>query len=314
MSHHHIQYLQRAAIDTVKWDQCIDTASNGLVYGYSVYLDNMARQWDALVLNDYEAVMPLPWKKKYGLYYLAHAPLTASQGVFGKAVTETLTEAFIRAIPARFKVVDLLMNPANVLPHSRLQLMRSNYVLDLNRAYEVISSHYKNNIRRNIKKAQQLGCRYATDVPVEEVIKLAHWQMQQHVTNITDDDYEHFTRLYHQLEASRQAICCGVYTDANELVASCVYFFSHGRAYYVLVGNHPNGKTIGASHYLIDRFIAANAGKPLLLDFEGSDIPSLAFFYGSFGSHKEEYPVLQYSRLPWWLRWAKKGFPQWQPS
>jgi hypothetical protein len=308
MSHNNIQYLQRAVINTAKWDQCIDTASNGLVYGYSSYLDNMARQWDALVLNDYEAVMPLPWKRKYGLYYVAHAPLTASQGVFGRDMTEAMTDAFIQAIPTRFKVVDVLMNPANVLPGSRLQAMRSNYVLDLNSTYEELSSNYKDNIRRNIKKAQQLGCRYATDVPVEEVVKLAHWQMQQHVTNITNEDYAHFTRLYYHLAAKGRAICCGVYTKANELVASCVYFFSHGRAYYVLVGNHPNGKTLGASHYLIDRFIAAHAGEPMLLDFEGSDIPSLAFFYGSFGSRQEIYPALQYTRLPWWLRW-KKPFP-----
>lgn len=297
------------AIDTVKWDHCIDKAPNGLIYGYSGYLDNMAGQWDALVLNDYEAVMPLPWKKKYGLYYVAHAPLTASQGVFGNNITEALTREFIQAIPTRYKLVDILMNPFNVLPHSNLQSLRSNYVLNLNNTYGEISKNYKNNIRRNIKKAQQLGCRYATDIPVEEVIKLAHWQMQQHITNIRDEDYGHFITLYHQLAAEGRAICCGVYTSTNELVASCVYFFSHQRAYYILVGNHPNGKTLGASHYLIDRFIAAHAGKPMLLDFEGSDIPSLAFFYESFGSHKEIYPVLQYQRLPWWLSWKKKGFP-----
>ena len=305
-----IQYLDRAQINAAKWDNCITTAPNGLIYAHAFYLDRMAVRWDALVLNDYEAVMPLPWKKKGGIHYLAHPPLTASLGVFGASVTAAMTSQFIQAIPARFKLVDLSLNPANFLPGSAWQSVRSNYVLDLRTPYELIYNQYRNNVRRNIKKAQQLNCRYATGVPVEEIIKLAHWQIQQQVTNILEEDYTHFKDLFHYLASQHMATTSGVYTASHELVASCVWFYSHGRAYYILVGNHPNGKTIGASHYLIDRFIEAHAGQELLLDFEGSDIASLAFFYSSFGAVKEIYPSLQFQRLPWWLRWKSKGFPK----
>jgi hypothetical protein len=92
----------------------------------------------------------------------------------------------------------------------------------------------------------------------------------------------------------------------NELVASCVFFFSHGRSYYILVGNHPNGKTIGASHMLIDAFIKDHAGEKNILDFEGSDIRNLAFFYNSFGAENEIYPALKINRLPFYLKWLKK--------
>lgn len=310
MSQHSIQYLRRAQIDTVKWDHCLSMASNGLIYGYSFYLDRMACDWDALVLNDYEAVMPLPWKKKWGIHYIAHPPLTASLGIFGALITAEITRLFIDAIPARFKLVDILLNPANFLPDSGVQSMRNNYVLDLRPAYEDIYSQYRNNVRRNIRKAQQLNCRYVTEVPVAEVIKLAHWQIQQQTTNIMEEDYTHFEALFHYLQANQAAEACGVYTVNNELVASCVWFYSSGRAYYILVGNHPNGKTLGASHYLIDRFIEAHAGEELVLDFEGSDIDSLAFFYSSFGGVKEVYPALQFQRLPWWMGWKSKGYPK----
>ena len=70
MSESSIRYLTRREIDTTKWDHCIDTAGNGLIYAYSFYLDHMARNWDALVLNDYEAVMPLTWNSKFGIRYL----------------------------------------------------------------------------------------------------------------------------------------------------------------------------------------------------------------------------------------------------
>jgi len=310
MSNHSIQYLQRTQIDTVKWDNCLAAASNGLIYAYSFYLDRMAANWDALVLNDYEAVMPLPWKKKWGTSYLAHPPITASLGIFGIAVTVEITNLFIQAIPARFKLVDLLLNPANFLPGSGLQTIRNNYVLDLRSSYEDMNGQYRNNVRRNIKKAQQLNCRYVVSVPIEEVIRLAHWQIQQQTTNIGEEDYIHFKDLFQYLQSKQLAEACGVYTPNNELVASCVWFYSNRRAYYILVGNHPNGKTLGASHYLIDRFIEAHAGQELILDFEGSDIASLAFFYSSFGAVNETYPALQFQRLPWWMQWKSKGYPK----
>ncbi|MGZ8544622.1 MAG: hypothetical protein ACXWV0_04965, partial [Flavisolibacter sp.] len=90
-----IQYLEQSAINRTLWDQCIDKAGNGLVYAYSWYLDRMADHWDALVLNDYEMVMPLPCRRKYGFYYLYQPFLTAQLGLFGNDVTEEALEKFL---------------------------------------------------------------------------------------------------------------------------------------------------------------------------------------------------------------------------
>jgi hypothetical protein len=46
-------------------------------------------------------VMPLPWKKKYGIYYLTQPFLTAQLGVFGKMITPVILEDFLNAIPSR---------------------------------------------------------------------------------------------------------------------------------------------------------------------------------------------------------------------
>ena len=57
-----ITHITREQIDQKKWDDCIYQSSLPLLYAETIYLDQMASNWDALVLNDYEAVMPLPWK------------------------------------------------------------------------------------------------------------------------------------------------------------------------------------------------------------------------------------------------------------
>jgi hypothetical protein len=304
-----IQYLTRQQLDIHQWDAAIARAANGLPYAYSTYLDYMSRQWSALVLGDYEAVMPLTWNSKYGIAYLYQPPFTAQLGVFGNQLTPALLQAFLAAIPKKFRLIEIELNQANSLTSSQIipQLtakpgdlsitLRNNYVLNLQHPYETLQSNYRENIRRNIKKAQQLNNRYETGIPVSEVISLSRSQMQR-ISNITDDDYRNFESLFNELKEQNKALACGVYDANDQLIASCAYVISNKRACYILVGNHPNGRTSGASHFLIDRFIHQHAGQDLLLDFEGSDIRNLAFFYSSFGASLELYPSLRIDRLP----------------
>lgn len=300
-----IQYLTYKEIDKQKWDACIDEAGNGLLYGYSFYLDHMARNWDGLVLNDYEAVMPLTWNKKYGIAYLYQPFLTAQLGIFGKGVTEERTKSFIQVIPGKFKLIEILLNSGNIFSvPGGVARLQTNYVLDLSKPYEELYQSYRDNIKRNIRKAKQIGCTAEKDFDVEKVIELALQQMATHGKE-SADNVDRFRKLYHFLHAKKMATTYGIFSPHHELIASCVFFFSHDRAYYILVGNHPNGKTIGASHALIDEFIKDHAGKKMLLDFEGSDIPSLAFFYSSFGATEEKYPAIKLNRLPFYLRWVK---------
>jgi hypothetical protein len=107
------------------------------------------------------------------------------------------------------------------------------------------------------------------------------------------------------LNETNQVKNYGAFSNKGELVSSATFLFSNKRAYYILVGNHPNGRTLGASHALIDAFIKDHAGNELILDFEGSDIRNLAFFYTSFGANEEKYAAIKLNRLPWWIKWLK---------
>jgi hypothetical protein len=301
----HIQYLTRDKIDEPKWNNCIETAGNGLIYAYSFYLDHMARHWDALVLNDYEAVMPLTWNSKYGISYLYQPFLTAQLGVFGKSISAPILEAFLNSVPKKFRYWDIYFNHQNVFKLSGFRLyQRTNFVLDLNRSYEQIRSAYRENIIRNIRKAEQMGCHSGKGFGPEDVIVLATQQMKTQ-SKESKENVRRFRALYQFLQEKQAATTYGIFSDKDQLLASSIFFFSHHRAYYILVGNHPDGRTIGASHALIDAFIKDNAGKPLLLDFEGSDIRNLAFFYSSFGATEEKFAGIRLNRLPIYLRWMK---------
>ena len=302
----HIQYFTHTKIDTSKWDACITNAENGLIYGFSFYLDIMAKKWDALVLNDYEAVMPLTYNKKHGISYLYQPFLTAQLGIFGNEISSQIIASFIEAIPKSFRFIDISLNHKNISDSiTGYVTQRNNYVLDLSKPYENLFQNYKENIQRNIKKAQQAGYTAQKDFDAEKVIELAVNQMKTKGNEETDN-IQRFRKLYKDLHSREMATTYGIFSTENELLASCIFFFSHNRAYYILVGNNSKGRTTGASHALIDAFIKDHAGKNLLLDFEGSDIPNLALFYKSFGGELEIYPALKMNRLPFYLRWMKK--------
>src|SRR5262249_7562799 len=153
-------------------------------------------------------------------------PFAASLGVFGKAVTKEIAAQFIQAIPAKFRLIEVELNAGNAVSASPEVMTRTNYVLDLNKPYDELVRNYRDNVRRNSKKAQQLNCRYEMNIPVEDVMKLSQEQMSS-VSNLTEKDYRNFRSLYEYLLPRKQALACGVYSAAGELIASCVYFFSH---------------------------------------------------------------------------------------
>ncbi|TCJ17413.1 GNAT family N-acetyltransferase [Flaviaesturariibacter flavus] len=260
----------------------------------------MSPGWDALVQGDYQALFPLPWRRKAGIRYVFQPFLTAQLGLFANAPDPALLGRFIEAIPKHFRLVELPLNAGNKLavPGAASRL-RANYVLDLSPGYDELRAAYRENIRRNIRKALQYGCSEEKGTPLADIIELgrAHSSDEQGLAS--------FSRLYTKLEGRGQACTRGIRGRDGALLASAVFLRDSRRAYYLLVGNHPNGRTLGASHLLIDAFIREHAGTPLLLDFEGSDLRNLAFFYQSFGAREELYPQLMINRLPWWVKLFK---------
>jgi len=300
-----LQYISNKNIDKAKWDDCIAHSPNGLIYAFSWYLDTMSKHWDALVLGDYETVMPLTWNKKYGIHYLYQPWFCASLGIFSKKkMNAKSVEQFLKAVPDKFRYWDIALNQQNLFSIESIPLKeRINYVLNLNPSYETIAANYRTNLKRNIKKAEAAQLQVKKDVPLKAILALAKETMQR-ISPISDEEMNLFSKLFKKAKQHQQAETLGIYLK-NELLASAVFFYSHNRWYYILVGNHPNGKTIGASHYLIDRFLHAHAGENALLDFEGSDVRNLAFFYSSYGATEEKYPAIRMNKLPKLLKWLK---------
>jgi hypothetical protein len=174
-------------------------------------------------------------------------------------------------------------------------------VLHLLAPYNELRKSYRDSYRSLLKRG--VG-QTRKEISIKEMIELASGKKKIKGTNT--DDYLRFQRLFIQLKNNGKAFCYGQYSHNNTLLAAAVFFISSRRIYYMLAWNSNEGRHEGASHQIIDSIIKEYSGKDYYLDFEGSDIPGIAFFFEGFGAHSEDYYYLRENRLPWWCRWMKK--------
>lgn len=279
-------------------------ASNGHVYAQMVFLDAMCPNWCGLVLGDYEAIMPLPQRVKWGLQYCYQPFLTPMLGIIGSDSNEVITSAFLAAIPSKFCLWDLSFNTSVSLPKTYCHLIhRSNYVLSLSKPYEALSKAFHRNILQGISNAEKHQLRVVQDIPLKQVVDICAVQYPK----VMKVEAGAFNRVQaFAATAPQQVQTYGVVHPDSRLLASCAFLKFRNRAYYWLVGNPPEGRSFGASAFLLNAFIAHHSGKDWVLDFEGSDQPGVAAFYRKFGAQHAPYDTLYHNRLPWPLRLLKK--------
>lgn len=316
----HIHYLRRREIDAVKWDACIGAATNGLIYGRSFYLDHMtAGQWDALVLDDYRAVMPLTWKKKWGIRYLYQPPFTQQLGIFAGPTASSflpgplpvspispfppsLTESFLFHLDKHFRFAEIFLNYQNALPSLPT---RSNFILDLDRPYSEISGQYKKDLVRNLRLAERQPIRYGADMDLQTALRLHKDSYGERIPHVKKEDYARFEKLCFYLQQQGQLLLRSVTGREGQLLAIALLPREKERIYLLQSTTLPDGRNGAANHFLLDQLIREFAGRPMILDLEGSTIPGIAHFYQNFGSHDQPYYFYRHNALPWPLRLLK---------
>ncbi|HKJ06346.1 MAG TPA: hypothetical protein VJ970_02645, partial [Flavobacteriaceae bacterium] len=150
-----IEVYSRNNLDVNAYNKCLANSINARIYANSWYLDAVADNWEVLVLNNYEAVMPLPWNEKLFIKYIYPPVWTQQLGVFSnkKLSTETI-ELFLKSIPKKFKKITIQLNSWNYIKNVHLQI-KNNYILPLDKSYDEIIKGYNKNRKRDLQKAHQ---------------------------------------------------------------------------------------------------------------------------------------------------------------
>jgi len=283
-----IDIIPSAQIDRGLWDRCVASAGNSSVYGRTFYLDGMADQWHGLVLDDYAAVFPLPWRKKWGIRYVYTPAFVQQLGLFGKA-PEGIYEELKKHIRAFARYGDLMLND-NGEPEKTLALRsRCNFAVLPNGGYPAVSAAYHPDLVQTLKKNSGKGIRILQSGNIGHILSLHKELYAGRTPHVTATDLE---RLQHLCCLQHAKGNCEVFEAVDEqgtLLAAALLLLEGQRAYLLLNAVPPAGRSAYANYVLLDHIVQRSVEAGLAFDFEGSDLPGVKSFYRKFGGRQEVY-------------------------
>jgi hypothetical protein len=283
-----IKYLKHHEIDYKRWDETLTKSHNKMPYALTWYLDAVSPGWEALIEGDYEFIMPLTVKKKYGIPYITKPLFSQQLGVFSeKPISNQKISEFINQIPKKFIIKYINFNYNNLINSSKA-IQKPNFELNLNTNYTNIYKNFNNNTKRNCKKAESSGLIIETGMPEDFIffykkhnfglnlkfIPIAEQLIKKAFQNNSGKIY---------LLKNTQNICVG----------GAFFICSLERLIYLMPFSTEEGKDNSAMFLLIDYIINTNAQSNLILDFEGSELPGVSKFIKGFGSKLIQYSIIR---------------------
>lgn len=283
-----IYYVTRSQLNEEKYNHCILKAINTRIYAHCWYLDIVCDDWDVLVKDDYDAVMPLPKRKKFGINYIYQVPWIQQLGVFSKNVIEEMVIFdFIKSIPNKYKFIDLLFNSGNPMKSKHVTI-RDNFIIKLTIPYEIIKRSYNKGRKSSIKQAKKYNLTIEDHNGFDKIIEL----FKQNKGNKLKEnlfEYELLAKIMNRAMELNLAKSYAITNDKKELIGGAFFLIDNYRITYLFSAINDEGRKKQVMSFLINFMIKYYANSNYVLDFEGSMIKKLASFFKSFGAERETY-------------------------
>jgi hypothetical protein len=300
-----IRYLRHNEIDKTWWDGRIASSHAPLWYALSAVLDAASPGWDALVDDASGAVMPLTHDRKWGMRYLYQPFAVQRLGVFAATPDAVQVGAFLHAVPACFKLWDIMLHDAECAgqPETVVLKERTNMVLELGSDAATLRATYGDSHKRGLRKWGGDGevCTISPDAFLDIVSGSAQFKQW----GITPKQVATLQRMAQVAEAMGNGRFLGL-ERGGEWLAVGLFVFWGGRIIFLKGLATEAGRGMFALHRIMDSVIASEAGTRAVLDMAGGHAPELRRFYTGFGARPSLYLHAGYNRLPQPLRWIKQ--------
>ena len=287
-----MQIIPRSKLDVIKYSNCLQTAENYRIYAEYWYLDCLTNQrWDCLVYNDYQAIMPIPYKKYFGIKVVTQPIFVQQLGVFSKEkISEELFQSFFKELN-KYLIRSYSFNEENTQNHTFKGVNKNNFILDLNQSYKDLFLNYRKDRKNDLKLIKKLD------------LKLENSSDEDSIYNLFNSNYYELSQIINQNYFKKIISCCGKNNSLqqinvfmnNELIASGLILISKTRIINLFQVRKKGIKKNGSTTFIINYFIENYANQNMILDFEGSNLEGIADFFKSFGSELKQYKSIGFS-------------------
>jgi len=299
-----LKYIPHNEIDKMKWDACIKSSFNGLIWGFSWYLDIACSNWDAIIEGDYQKVMPLPFINKYNQLHVVVPPFVKQLGVFsiGK-LNATIIDAFIQTIPEKFRHISLPLNDMNKTSVTNYKITPiKNYQLDLIQPYESLLDNISVETQKKVMSALDKNLTVKRNISTEEFVSFYKTSSYRSSAKLTKGNEVVLTPLINTLTRFNLAEVHGAYNEEDELCGVAFFLIYLNRLSLTLIATSQKGEELHADYMLVNEFIRSNANKNVTLDFPQNAKDKWLDFITGFGATQTITSLLHRNNLPFFYK------------
>lgn len=282
-----IKKIKRKDLDLAKYSTCLENSINYRIYAEYWYLDCLTNeQWDCLVYNDYEAIMPLPYQKFLGIKIVSQPLYCQQLGVFHYAdFTEEIFKQFQKKLHSLI-VRGYHFNEENTALFNPKGVLKINQILNLDHSYEHLYANFRRDLRKKIKKQE-------------------NYRLEE--TNSTKHYFSFIEKFYPQLDnlhitkakkivdelTKREALLSYIALDENNNVLTNWLFLKSNQRIIILLSSRNKEIISDASICIMHGLIKNNVNLPIKIDFEGSSIKGIREFNRGFGALESQFTIFQ---------------------
>lgn len=281
-----IRFVSHANIDPGKWDECVRSSLSFSMYGLSWFLDAAHPGWNAIIMNDYEAVLVIPTSRKFCINYALNPLFIRDCGIYStRDLSDDEIKSMIHQIPLNYFKCELYIQQ---LPDEYRSSMRSYQCISLNYSFEILKNEWNENTLRNINKAHRKGVEIIVDQDIDTVYQLFVTQKLSEISTIKKNDAVILQSIMQSALKNTEALVVKAFAG-HQLLASALFMVDDQCVLFFKGASTPLGKSSGAMHLIMAKMIEKYASSHRILDFGGSNVPSVAQFYKGFGGKDITY-------------------------
>ncbi len=305
-----IKLIKHKDIDKQKWDKCIGESINGLVFGYSWFLDiTSPKSWEGLIEMEivdgnvfYISVFPIEYRRKAGIKYAYQSPFVVETDIFSiKPLTDQERSQFYDVLINHYKyIAKLIFSDQVKLPFPVKK--HDTYIINFKQSYESIFAQYKYDRKKDIRKAarQQLKIKYSEDY--QKLIDLINqYILPKYDFSVIANVQDTWEKLVKACLVNKKGLLLHTFKDDTDLDFS-FYTISKNRIHRYLCVATPEGRKSGAATFSIDYLIKTWASNNCQLDFVGIHNDNLHYFKSSFGGDVHHYQEISINNFPFYIK------------
>lgn len=285
-----IRRLKYHEIDFVKYSQCLENSEQRKYSATKDFLDTTAlKQWEVLVYNDYEAVMPVPFVRKYGVKIVHNPKLCQQLGIFSEKDDVNLNEEFLNYLENHYLIRAYPFNDGNEL-RTKFRI-KKNFLIYPD-AYEKVYARYSPKRKRKLRLDEDV-------LKHSEIKTVSYDEVRDFIeSNIVgmnkESDLAGFMKIYETSYNMKYLKFLAFYYQDTIINAIATYSDCNMVALLGTFSDKEYVKLSGAS-VLIDRVIKETIDSSVF-DFEGGDIPNIEEFFRGFRPELKPYSIIERSK------------------